>query len=337
MRNKIIIVLLMLTGVVSVSSCTKTVIFTASETKPRLVLYSLARPGNALVVEVSSSLFTLKEGTALFRYEVKPTTGTVKLYVNDSNIPITLTPRQPAQIGVDERGYPIYEKLPDAPIHYLSDYVVQPGDHLRLVASFRQYDDAEAEIDVPVCPSLTIDKVEFDHPTSTHSTFNLTLTLEKGSNPKYYYRIIPFAELEIVNDDGTLTKRVYSENKVFSNDIIFQSTSYSFDDILDVLDGKFKQEQIFADASLSSSPYTFNCGFGAPPPAPIREKGGSARYYLRFVTISKELYLYMTSYEAVHHATTLSQLTEAPVLYSNVKGGFGCFCACDKVEIDLGI
>ncbi len=338
MRRTIKMFLLIVTGVVTLFSCTKDITFSGKEANPRLVLYSLARSGSDLVVQVSHSAFFLEKGTPS-RYRVAPSTGSVKLYVNGSEEPIVLTPREPTQTGVDENGDPVYETLPLAPIHFLSGYVVQPGDHLRLVASFKDYPDAEAEIDVPVCPQLTVDKVDVKHPERSHSEFVLTLSMEKGADSGYYYRIRPKVSGQYTETDGK-TLNLYVEEKILSNDIIFMSTSYSFEDVLNLVlveDAQLKQEQVFADSSIPYSPYSFHCSYGTTPPSYVQERGGTSRYYLIFTTISKDLYRYMTSYSAVRKASMLSQLTETPVLYSNVKGGLGCFCAYSSLEIDLNL
>lgn len=338
MRIMTKMLLLMMTGVVTLLSCTKDITFSGKETTPRLVIYSLARSGSPLVVQLSHSAFFLEGNTRNF-YRIYPSRGKVELYVNYAEEPYILTPREPAQTGVDDNGNPVYETLPVAPIHYLSDYVVQPGDHLRLVASFLDFAEAEAEIDVPVCPQLTVDRVEVKHPEYSHSDFVLNLSLTKGADPEYYYRIRPKVSGQYTETDGK-TVNLHVEEKIFSNDILFMSTSYSFEDVMDLVlsdKSQLKQDQVFADSSIPYSPYSFQCSYGTTPPEYVQERGGSSRYYLIFTTISRDLYRYMTSYAAVRNATMMSQLTETPVLYSNVKGGLGCFCAYTSVEIELGI
>ena len=319
-------------------SCTKEITFSGKDNEPRLVLYSLAKSGDPLTAQLSHSAFFL-QGSSRYLYRLSSASGTVMLYVNHAETPYVLTPKQPKQTGVDENGDPVYEELPVAPIFYQSDYVVQPGDHLRLVASFKGYDDVEAETDIPICPPLTVGRVEFNHPNASHSDFIVNLSLTKGIDPGYYYRIIPRVEGQYTENDGR-TIQIVVQDKIFSNDIIFMPTSYSLEEVTDIVltdDYKFKQQQVFADSSIPYSPYSFQCSFGTTPPEYVRERGGTARYYLVFTTLSKDLYRYMTSDDALRHSTMLSELTETPVLYSNVKGGLGCFCAYTSVEVELGI
>ena len=53
--------------------------------------------------------------------------------------------------------------------------------------------------------------------------------------------------------------------------------------------------------------------------------------------MTRDLYYYRTSLATADNSSSFSLFSEATSIYSNVKGGFGCFCAASarKIALDL--
>ena len=326
---------MMLAALAALSSCTKEIAFNGEETESRLVLYSLACAGEPLEVEVSQSVFFLESGTTqAFSSDLDVNAGSVRLYVNDSEVPYPLERREPQQIDSDGDGIPDYEDLPAAPLYYDAPYLPAPGDRLRLVAEFPGFDPVSAEVPVPVCTALTVDsKTEKPGRESfwgNTTVCELTLTIARSGNPRSYYSITPC----IRSTDPETGETYVSVCTLESDDYLFQGGGTGSQ--LNQLLGGDNLEMVFADTMIPSDAYTFRCRFELPDLAFYREQGMILDVYLLFTTMGRELYYYRTSRSQVGFSS-FGFLSEASELYSNVSGGYGCFCASSCVEIDLGL
>ena len=330
---------LMLFALVSLASCTKEIQFNGDETEPKLVIYSVARAGEPLEVEVSHSAFFLKSGPLDSYIELlKPEEGTVKLYVNDSAIPYVLTRRIPQMIDADGDGEPDYNDLPDAPLYYDSTFVPSEGDRLRLVASFPGFEEASAEVKLPVSSVLTVDSATLrplsEDTYSSYCYYDVAMTIHRGADPAYYYGIRPYLHVKYTYN-GEEMEATYSWD-MESDDFLFQGNGSTTEQLSQLLNGD-DVSMLFADTKIPSDSYSFRGSFLSPNLEEIRADGATANYYLVFTTMTRDLYYYRTSLATADNSSSFSLFSEATSIYSNVKGGFGCFCAASarKIALDL--
>ena len=224
----------MLFALVSLASCTKEIQFNGDETEPKLVVYSVARAGEPLEVEVSHSAFFLKSGPLSSYIELlKPEEGSVKLYVNDSAIPYVLTRRIPQMIDADGDGEPDYRDLPDAPLYYESAYVPAEGDNLRLVVSFPGFEEASAEVKLPVSSVLTVESATLrplsEDYYSSYCYYDVAMTVHRGADPTCFYGIRPYLHIKYTYN-GEEMEDTYSWN-MESDDFLFQGNGSTTDQI----------------------------------------------------------------------------------------------------------
>ena len=339
MKKSSLFVLLLLT-LAGFSSCTKEIKFKGEQTDPKLVLYSLARAGEPLEVEISNSAFFLDAGpvenySSLIRREE----GSVKLYVNDNSVPYYLTYREPVMIDVDGDGLPDYQNLPKAPLYYDSTYVPAEGDRLRLVASFPGFDEVSAEVQVPVCTALEVNSAAGRESEGgemySYRYYDLTLTVHRGLDPQCYYGIRPYVWMEYTYDEGT-DSTTFSWD-LQSDDFLFQGNGSGMDQLTQLLNDD-DVSMLFADSKIPAADYTFRCNFYGYNADYLRDNGVLAvKYYLIFTTMTPDLYYYRTSLATANGDSSFSLFSEATSIYSNVLGGYGCFCAASakKIALDL--
>ncbi|MBQ7640646.1 MAG: DUF4249 domain-containing protein [Bacteroidales bacterium] len=321
---------ILLFTVVGLASCSKEIKFNGDESESKLVIYSVARAGEPLQVEVSHSAFFLKSGP-IENYigALKPDEGSVKLFVNGSMVPYVLVRREPQ---------PDITDLPDAPLFYESTYVPAEGDRLRLVISFPGFDEASAETQVPYCTELTVNSVTpravNDEYTGLYHYYDLTLTINRGSDPSCYYGIRPYLHFEYTYAEFTASE-YYSWN-LESDDFLFQGNGSMTDQLSQLLSND-DVSMLFANTKIPSSSYTFRGSFMGYDIDLMRAEGATANYFLVFTTMNRDLYYYRTSHATASNSSSFSIFSEATSIYSNVKGGYGCFCAASSKKIALGL
>lgn len=330
---------ILLFPVLGLASCTKEISFNGDESEPKLVVYSVARAGEPLQVEVSHSAFFLKSGPLKSYMELlKPEEGSVRLYVNGSAIPYALTRREPQMIDVDGDGIPDYSSMPDAPLYYDSTYIPAEGDRLRLVVSFPGFDEASAETQVPLCTTLEVKSATGRENTeddiSSYRYYDLTLTIHRGGDPQYYYGIRPYIWMEYTYEEGT-DSTTFSYD-LQSDDFLFQGNGSGMDQLTQLMGDDVSM--LFADSKIPEADYTFRCNFLGYDADNLRDKGMlSVKYYLVFTTMDRDLYYYRTSLATANGSSSFSLFSEATSIYSNVEGGYGCFCAASAKKIALGL
>ncbi|MBR5055786.1 MAG: DUF4249 family protein, partial [Bacteroidales bacterium] len=115
------ITLLLMFAAAFAVSCTKEIEFKGDETASRLVLYSLATPGEPLAADLSCSVFFLKKNydNKLFTSPLDTLRGTVKVYVNGAQTPYVMS-YSPNSLSDDDDYY--YYFSPGT-LRYVSDYV----------------------------------------------------------------------------------------------------------------------------------------------------------------------------------------------------------------------
>lgn len=336
MKRWIVLIMIALSGLVS---CTKEIKFRGEESEPKLVVYSLARAGEPLEVQVSQSAFFLASGTVSnFSKDLDPSAGTIRLFVNDDPLPRTFTRTTEVFAGYDDDGNEVYEPAPEAPLYYVSDYAPAEGDRLRLEVSFPGFDPVTAETEVPLCSVLTVDSAS-QHPASENSDSGsfygdykvneLTLTILRGANPDCFYGIRPYMKVKYQgNDIGHMALSLESDDYIFQGN--GDQTSQ-----LAVFFGGDDVDMIIPDARIPSDSYTFRCRFNSGSVWLPEES--EITYYLQFTTLPRDLYYYRVSLSKAGGDSAFSLFSEATVIYSNVKGGFGCFSGSSSVKIPLDL
>lgn len=329
---------LLLSALVSLASCTKEIKFKGEQTEPKLVLYSVAQAGKPLEVQISQSVFFLDAGMLDdYAKSLRPEEGSVKLYVNDSALPYVLTRRIPQPVDLDGDGNPDTMDLPEAPLYYDAAYVPVAGDRLRLVASFPGFDEASAEVQLPLCSSLTVNSASarpVGDETLNYRYYDLTLTVKRGADPQCYYGIRPYIAVSYIYQ-GEPIQHTFSWD-IESDDFLFQGNGGTTDQISQLFSDD-NVSMLFADTKIPSDTYTFRCSFQAYNLDILRTEGGTAECYLVFTTMTRDLYFYRTSMAALNGSSSFSLFSEATGIYSNVKGGYGCFCASSSLKIALDL
>lgn len=339
--KRLSLLFILLFTVVVLASCSKEIKFNGDESESKLVIYSVARAGEPLQVEVSHSAFFLKSGP-IENYigALKPDEGSVKLFVNGSMVPYVLVRREPQKIDADGDGEPDFTDLPDAPLFYESTYVPAEGDRLRLVVSFPGFDEASAETQVPYCTELTVNSVTpravNDEYTGLYHYYDLTLTINRGSDPSCYYGIRPYLHFEYTYAEYGITASEYYSWNLESDDFLFQGNGSMTDQLSQLLSND-DVSMLFADTKIPSASYTFRGSFMGYDIDSMRAEGVTANYFLVFTTMNRDLYYYRTSHATASSSSSFSIFSEATSIYSNVKGGYGCFCAASSKKIALGL
>ncbi len=330
---------ILLFTILSLVSCTKEIKFNGDESEPKLVIYSVARAGEPLQVEVSHSAFFLKSGPLSSYMELlKPEEGSVRLYVNGGTIPYVLTRREPQMIDLDGDGNPDVPDLGDAPLYYESTYVPAEGDRLRLVVSFPGFDEASAETQLPTCAVLAVNSVTpravNDTYIGTYHYYDLSLTVNRGADPSCYYGIRPYLHFSY-SYDGEDYEDTYSW-ELESDDYLFQGNGSMTDQLSQFLSDD-NVSMLFADTKIPSASYTFRGSFMGYNIDAMRAEGATADYFLVFTTMNRDLYYYRTSLATANSSSSFSIFSEATSIYSSVTGGYGCFCAASSKKIALDL
>lgn len=329
---------LLLSALVSLASCTKEIKFKGEQTEPKLVIYSVAQAGKPLEVEISHSVFFLNADMYDDYVEgLNPETGSVKLYVNDSDIPYVLTRRIPKPIDIDGDGNPDTMDLPEAPLYYDAVYVPAEGDRLRLVVSFPGFEEASASVQLPVCSSLTVNSASarpIEDETLSYRYYDLTLTVKRGADPQCYYGIRSYITTTFIHE-GEEEHQTFSWG-IESDDYLFQGNGSTTEQLTQLLSDD-NVSMLFSDTKIPSDTYTFRCAFQSYNLDVLRGYGGTAECYLVFTTMTRDLYFYRTSMAALNGSSSFSLFSEATGIYSNVKGGYGCFCASSSLKIALDL
>ena len=296
---------LMLFALVGLASCTREIQFNGDETEPKLVLYSVARAGEPLEVEVSHSAFFLKSGPASSYVEsLKPESGTVRLYVNGSSVPYFLTRRAP-------------QDTYDAPLYYDSTYVPSEGDRLRLVVSFPGFDEVSAEVEVPVSSVLTVDSATLrpisEDSYGSYCYYDVAMTVHRGADPTCYYGIRPYLHVKYRIGEEEMEED-YSWD-MQSDDYLFQGNGSTTDQIAQLMTGD-DVSMLFADTKIPSDSYSFRGSFLSYTLEEIRADGVEADFFLVFSTMTRDLYYYRTSLATANSSSSFSLFSEASSIYS---------------------
>ncbi len=319
------------------ASCTKEIQFKGDETASKLVLYSLAVPGQELSADLSSSVFFLKRNydNKLFTSSLDTLRGTVKVYVNGAQQPYLM--RYSPYVPDDEYGYFYFAP---STLRYVSDYVPSEGDRIRIVADFPGFDSVEGETVVPVSGRFSVNSIKVNR--SEEGEMNIEVSArvtDDGSGLKYY----DVSPIRFFSWDGGET---YEQEQVFditSNDVIFRNTT---SDLMSILDEGEQTSSYFSDELFRGGSYDFKFSFRAWEPLYDEYYGYgdpnysgekiSYLYTVRFTTLTTSLYNHILSMRNLSYSD-FGFFGESSTLYSNVKGGYGCVCSSVSLSLPLNI
>ena len=317
---------------ISAVSCEKEIEFSGKETQPRLVLYSLAAPGEKLSADLSCSVFFLKRnyGGNLFTEGLDTKAGSVKVYVNGSPEPLEMR----------------FAPTPDdvflgaTTLHYEADYEPEPGDHIRMTADFPGFDRVEGEITVPLAGGLEILSSRRTVTEEGSVSYDVSARVTDYDPAGTYYYLVPvrFASY----DGGETWQRDYTYHILSQDPLFMENTS----DVASVFDdsqsSNYFSERLFRGKSyefrfsFNPGPYDYHYnttgGFYIPSDADGDNVEIKFRYSIDLITLTESLYNHVLSMQSVSESF-YGLFSESATLYSNVKGGYGCICSSVSLSL----
>jgi len=296
-------------------SCEKEIKFNGEETSPKVVLYSQAVAGEPLEATISASMFFLERDETKHISLLDTLKGSVEVYVNGSQTPYKMT------YVPFESEYPW---MVNTTLSYVSDYVPACGDHIRIVASFPGFDTVEGETTVPFAPDFQILDIKESHLQDEWVKYDFSVRLkDDGSYTKYYY--LEPCEIETYVDQDC--EQTYRMPVGFnSSDVLFQSSTSELEALID---GGTYTNGYFSDALISGKTHDFSFSIeqyeyqDVPPPQML----------VGLSVLTESLYYHLLSMSKLNN--DLGMFSEGTILYSNVKGGYGCVCASVSLYLQV--
>lgn len=285
LQHTITYTLLALLTALLLASCEKVIEFDGEAQAPKLVLFSLATPGEPLSCTISHSAFFLSDEDLESRYTsgIKLSEGRVRVKVG-SDI-YTMRPE-----GEQNRAY-----------RFSCDYVPKSGDVLSIEASFPGFDVVRSETYIPEPSPIELLSAEVRSDTESGNYCELTLRFKADPLPGRCYNLTPY-----------MVMGEYEIPLLFeSDDILFQDKTASFSDIFGSTTSNY-----FNDALIRGKEHTLTIR--------LREID-SDKIFVSLKTLTESLYYYALSREKA--LSDNGFLSERVTLYSNIEGGYGCFCA----------
>ncbi|MBO4571527.1 MAG: DUF4249 family protein [Bacteroidales bacterium] len=335
--RKIVFVLFAVAAIALAASCEKEIRFNGDETQSRLVLYSLARSGEPLFANISSSVFFLKNhyDNKIFTSSLDTMKGSLKVYVNDSKTPYEMY-RVHDENEYEEYYYYYYAS---GTLRYRADYVPSPGDRIRITASFPGFDDVEGETVVPNPGRFTLSSAKATLNANGYMDYDISVHLEDDGSFRKYYAVVP---LRWSSWDGGETFDKEYPISISSQDPVFQNTS---SDLISIIEGETEETPYyFSDELFRGSSVDFRFSFTDFPGGAYIDYGDhmepdpnyKVSHTLEFSTLTPSLYNHVLSMRNISYSD-LGFLGESATLYSNVKGGYGCVCSSVSLSLPLNI
>lgn len=293
-------------------SCMKELDFKGEYLGEKLVLYSVAVPGEPLTAQLTKSHFFLSRNDD----DIYGTVPGAKLAVV-VNGEMTYGFREVTTTYVDFFGYE-YDK-----IEYVSDYVPAEGDRFKVMASLQGFQDVEGESVVPEAPEFKIESassrtVEKSGYGWTEIEMKYRVRIDDPAASSDWYRLEVF----------TVTDTSYYSHTLFSKDIIFYGNGSG--ELLDAIemDDESFVPSCFSDEAFNGTEYGldfwFRLYYYEEKDADIPDIDPT-HYELKLTAVSEDLYLYQKSVDAYDSYSGLGQFFSEPVsIHNNVKGGIGC-------------
>jgi hypothetical protein len=266
-------------------SCEKEIEFKGEELAPKLVLYSVATPGEPLTCDISHSAFFLTTGRDEGRFlsGIDTVKGIVTVKVGNESYMMS---------PVESMGQTFT---------YICDYVPKSGDHIVIEAAFPGFDVVSAETTVPYPAPLEVVTVNSKSVAEDVYECELTLRFKADSSPGKCYNLTPY----------TIMFDMPYPMDFESDDIIFRERTSSFSSLFGSTVPNY-----FTDALVRGKEHT----------ATILIKSiYSETLFVTLQTVTETLYYYAISRDKVLDGDDF--MSESVTLYSNIEGGYGCFCA----------
>lgn len=307
------------------SSCTKEVDFTGTQSDPLLVVNGLEQVGQPAWLRVEKSVFFLDD-----QPDCRVKNVQVDLYVNGAfkeSLQVRDSLQMEEYIIWTEEGEIWKERLVYAFNYCEGEYILCEGDELRFEVRTDEFETATAEVTMPEAPRvISFDTVRVESPSEYETKVHFALKLDDPAGTDYY---------NLFPQDGL--------SGFTSSDPVFTDIS-SIDDIEDVFGeneyygwGKFNT---FTDKFFDGSEYTLSMEI-------LVYYGGYEEpiYYepftLEVTRIDDNLYQYLKSYWAYSNSdpeSLVGMFTEPVQVYSNIKKAAGVVGAQSSpvvVSIDL--
>lgn len=296
-------------------SCTKEIKFNGDYDGEKLVLYSFANPDTRLTARVYKSQFFLAKD---YRYD----------YELIDNVELTVEVNGDRQYSFVREGK-----------SYVSEYVPQEGDHIKVTASHKGFKTVYGETDVPKRPEFGIGSYKVtpapSQGGSTRLEFDLTIQDPEGEENYYRLNAWQYQQRFEWDEDEEAEFLWYNQN-IYSNDAIFNSAQLG--SYIDRIDGSDSMvPDFFDDGAFDGSSHCFRIWMNL-----YLEEGkseGDIRpedFKVAVDAVSESYYRYSLSREAAYNMDGIAEVFGEPVsIYNNIVNGIGCVGAVSSLQLSF--
>lgn len=313
-----------LLALLSAASCEKEITYTGEQKEKKIVLFAVAKPGEAFEMQVSHSLFFLDTSVARNRFiaSLDTVAGEVTISVNGSS-PVRM------MTTVHEDDY--YYFYPQ-PLYYACSYIPKSGDRIRVEARFPGFDPVSAETVVPWAPVASVNSARYVA-TGGKQELQVSYSITDDASYDKYYGFFPFLS-ERWEDDETGTSSWYGYYCDFeSNDPIFKQNSSNLSYLLDEDDFTGYIEDSFIKGRKYDFSITIHLNSGFDP----YKYDEDWRMLTSVRTVTPGLFNYVMTYGKGGSNSIEGIFAEGVTLYGNVEGGYGCLGAVASVGLNVDL
>ena len=218
-------------------------------------------------------------------------------------------------------------------LHYLSDYVPAPGDHIRVEAEFPGFDSVWAETVVPLMPAFELVSAKSRRMTSAdwewiideedpYFQLEITLALTDDPDRDNYYLLQPV----MTADYPYLQEEYVAPFDFSSNDVLFQGINGQ-----GLPDTFGDADHFFTDALIKGQRHVFTITISGLP-----SSEQLTRFTLHAAAIDESMYWYGQSYKQFGPGLD-GLFSEGRPLYTNVHGGYGVVCSAASKWLDVEV
>lgn len=332
---KTTILLLSLLSVIILTSCYREIDLEKYRTTPKIVINCPISPDTVIRASITRTYFyadldELRGGNNGWMYgesdpDVKLKDAKVELYVND--------------IYKEDMKWQAIDSInefskPDT--FFVSSFIPQPGDKIKIVASTSEYGSAWAEDIVPQLVLIKDINITCRKETGTPYSIQNSTTGNVDYNNEYYA-----FQYFITFKDTPNTSNYYQlwvEGDIQYFDPIFSNTGSTLDGTLgyDGLDGR--GGRVFTDDLIDGKEYTIQVKRLYPAYAVDDSIVGNINLY----SLSESYYQYLQSLEKISASTLSGNLSDIglaePIrVYTNVNNGVGILGACQRVHVSINL
>ena len=287
-------------------SCSKEIKFNGVYDGEKLVLYSFANLNTRLTARVYKSRFFLAKD---YNYE----------YELIDNV----------ELSVDVNGDRQYPFVREGN-NYVSEYVPQEGDHIKVTASHKDFKTVYGETDVPKRPKFGIDSYKV----TQSGRLEFDLTIQDPEEEDNYYRLNAWQNQKFEWEEEA--EFLWINHSIYSNDPIFNSSQLG--SYIDKIDGSDpKVPDFFDDGAFDGSSHCFR--FWINFDHHEEDKSDDIRpedFKLTVDAVSESLYRYSLSREAANNMDGIAEIFGEPVsIYNNIVNGIGRVGAVSRLQFSF--